>query len=182
VTSKICTYAAPGTEQRCGLHDGDDCGSSVPRLVRHVGRFSEFERGDDPRPRDEQAMPEVVHRLRRGFARCSSRVGASQKRRCEVSFKLIIAMLGGADRIRRKLAKLGINQDDDDAPAVASTYSTNAPRARETVRAVASACSGRNGARNLGRNTRSVKAARRMLYACPCAAGLRHNLADDQPC
>ena len=85
-------------------------------------------------------MPEVVHRLRRGFARCSSRVGASQKRWCEVRFKLVIAML--ADRIRRKLAKLGINQADDDAPAEASTYSTNAPHAQGTVRAVASACSG----------------------------------------
>jgi hypothetical protein len=43
---------------------------------------------------------------------------ASQKRWCEVSFadvpvtdaeiKLVVAMLGGADGIRRKLAKLGI--------------------------------------------------------------------------
>jgi hypothetical protein len=104
----------------------------MSRLVRHVGRFSEFERGDDPRPGDGQAMPDAVHRLRRGFARCSRRVGASQKRCCEVSCadvpftdaesNLSLPLLGGADGIRRKLAKLGINQADDDAAAFASTY------------------------------------------------------------
>jgi hypothetical protein len=38
-------------------------------------RFSEFERSDDPRPDDGQAMLDAVRRLRRGFARCSRRVG-----------------------------------------------------------------------------------------------------------
>jgi hypothetical protein len=70
----------------CGLHDGDDGDSSMSRLVRHVGRFSEFERSDDPRPGDGQTMPDAVRWLRRGFARCSRRVGASQKRWREVSF------------------------------------------------------------------------------------------------
>jgi hypothetical protein len=76
-------------------------------LFGMFGRFSECERSDDPRPGDGQAMPDAVRRLRRGFARCSRRVGASQKRWREVSFA---GMAGGDGMALMRVIHEGIDR------------------------------------------------------------------------
>jgi transposase-like protein len=57
----------------------------------------------------------------------------------------------------------------------ASHRAVREPKADGTLPTVASACSWRNFAGDLERNTRNLKAARRIQYACPRAAGLHHN-------
>jgi hypothetical protein len=94
----------------------------MSHLVWHVGRFSEFERSDDPRPGDGQAMPDAVRRLRRGFVptrrkpmrSIKAMLGAFSGKMRETNFEnpaLVAATISAVTAMRPAPLLSGIAQD-----------------------------------------------------------------------